>query len=445
MNGGGTPINAVEADLSYPASQLQYVGINYSGGAFTINTPTNGGGNGSVSIQNGSVTPISGSALIATVTFKALASSGSAAINVAGSSNLINANTNTTVPYYGSGTSVKFGVVAIAPTAAASPAPPADKSAPTISNIALHNVSPLGATIQWTTNEPADSVVDFGLDNSYGLSSSASGLTTAHSVTLNSTFLTPETLFHYHVKSSDASGNVATSADKVFTLPGIPVTINIRGPNGKALAGATVTLDNATGTTDTKGIVVLPSGTGNKKVVVQFGGVSVQKNITVARSTKAAPAITIDVGSQPLNRWAAIALTLLIVVISLIGIDAVLFGSHFFARLAGLRHMPKINPIAQQAPVDPPVKADSSVVDSLAASSTALQPAQHLSTAVSQPATVSDTSAKDGLAIHVPISPEKLTEDSAPMSAMEPVLLRQSSSKKPAIHHKKANLKRSTI
>jgi len=61
MNGGGTPINAVEADLNYPASKLQYVGLSYSGGAFSINTPSNGGGNGSVSIQNGSITPISGS------------------------------------------------------------------------------------------------------------------------------------------------------------------------------------------------------------------------------------------------------------------------------------------------------------------------------------------------------------------------------------------------
>ncbi len=344
MNGGGTPVNAVEADLNYPASQLQYVGLSYSGSAFSINTPSNGGGNGSISIQNGSVSAISGSALVATVTFKALASSGSAAIGISGSSNLINANDNSAVAFFGAGTSVKFGAAAASSagsTTDAAPTPPKDTTPPTITAIKLSQVSPLGVTVTWTTNESSDSVVEFGLDTSYGLSTTASTPVTAHSLPLNSTFLTPETTFHYRVKSTDGAGNVATSPDQTFQLPGIPVTIIVRGPNGKPQAGAVVTIDNATGTTDSNGKVVLPSGLGNKKITTVYQGVSVQKPITVERNVKTMPPYQLDLSRQPLNRWVLVSITLFIIIISLLAIDAMLFGSHFFARLAGLRYMPK--------------------------------------------------------------------------------------------------------
>lgn len=395
INGGGTPLNAIQVDLNYPASKLQYVGVNFSGGAFEIGAAA-GGGNGAVSIARGTTSTISGSALVGTVTFKALASSGSATIGVSTSSSLVSPNNPTaSIPYYGAPKTINFGVVASAPAAAeapAAPAPPKDTAAPVISEISPSAVTPLSITINWKTNENADSVVEFGLDTNYGLSTSSSTQTVNHVVPLNSTFLTPQTTFHYRVKSTDSAGNVATSPDQSFQLPGIPVTIVVRGPNGKPQAGAVVTIDNASGTTDANGKVVLPSGLGEKKVTTVYQGVSVQKPITVDRTVKTLPPYQLDLSRQPLNHWVLISIALFIIVISLLGIDALLFGSHFFARLAGLRHMPHpslsfAHQTATSTPSDPSTPVDTTPKNNVADTPTEPVKADvhHLSTAVVPP------------------------------------------------------------
>src|SRR5439155_11914630 len=66
-----------------------------------------------------------------------------------------------------------------------------------------------------STNEACDSQVDYGLTTAYGNSTPLNlSLLTAHAVTL--TGLLATTTYHYRVKSRDAAGNLATSAD--FTL-----------------------------------------------------------------------------------------------------------------------------------------------------------------------------------------------------------------------------------
>src|SRR5207248_11437359 len=71
-------------------------------------------------------------------------------------------------------------------------------------------------TVQWTTNEPADSQVDYGLTTSYGSTTTLDPtLGTSHAVTIGA--LTDGTMYHYRVKSKDASGNLASSADFTFT------------------------------------------------------------------------------------------------------------------------------------------------------------------------------------------------------------------------------------
>lgn len=72
------------------------------------------------------------------------------------------------------------------------------------------------AVITWTTNEPATSQVEYGLNTDYGsLTDLDSNLVTSHSVTI--TGLVPETLYHYRVRSQDANGNEAISIDHTFT------------------------------------------------------------------------------------------------------------------------------------------------------------------------------------------------------------------------------------
>jgi len=85
-----------------------------------------------------------------------------------------------------------------------------------ISSVASKNISSTGATITWSTNEPADSQVEYGLSTSYGtMTPLDTNLTQNHSVTLSG--LSANTIYHYRVRSKDAAGNLAVSGDYTFT------------------------------------------------------------------------------------------------------------------------------------------------------------------------------------------------------------------------------------
>jgi hypothetical protein len=349
MNGGGEPINAVQANISYSPSQLQYIGLNYSGSPFNIATPGDGGGNGSVSIQNGTISPVSGSALVATVTFRALVASGSTTIGVAGSSSLISANTNTAIPFSPGGVSVAFGapVIHSSSLSPASGAAPGGVSTPVlpktvITGVKANNLTPSSATITWTTNNPGDSIVDFGLDANYGLSNSSATTTTSHSVQLSGAFLLPQTRMYYKVQTTDSAGNVTSSPDMNFVLPGVPITIIVFGPNGNPQPNVQVTIDNSTGTTNSKGVVVLTTGYGAKKITSLYQGVSISKPINITPKTKPLTSYQLDLAKQPLNHWMVTALGLILLVFAMLIADAIIFKSKLFASLSGIG---KLDPI----------------------------------------------------------------------------------------------------
>jgi hypothetical protein len=91
-----------------------------------------------------------------------------------------------------------------------------DSTPPVISQVASSGITGSGATITWTTNEEADSQVQFGTTESYGKSASAGGvLTVSHLQVLAG--LLPDTLYHFRVRSLDAAGNQAVSGDYTFT------------------------------------------------------------------------------------------------------------------------------------------------------------------------------------------------------------------------------------
>lgn len=91
----------------------------------------------------------------------------------------------------------------------------ADTTPPTISNVQVMDITDTSATITWTTDEPADSLVEYGTTTSYGSSEYDPTLTTSHSITL--TGLSPGTTYHFRVSSTDAAGNTAVSQDYTFT------------------------------------------------------------------------------------------------------------------------------------------------------------------------------------------------------------------------------------
>lgn len=85
LNTAGQEVDGVEAFLTYPADKLQFQSISEAGTAFGIGLPSSGGG-GNITIrrlvnpdQNSTVN--GSNLLVATVTLKALAGSGSGAVN----------------------------------------------------------------------------------------------------------------------------------------------------------------------------------------------------------------------------------------------------------------------------------------------------------------------------------------------------------------------------
>src|SRR5207249_5335859 len=95
-----------------------------------------------------------------------------------------------------------------------------------------------------TTGSAADSQVEYGVTTAYGkVTVLTSGLVTSHSIGLSG--LSASTMYHYRVKSRDAAGNLATSADVTFTTAAppdtTPPTVSITAPAAGATVAGTMT------------------------------------------------------------------------------------------------------------------------------------------------------------------------------------------------------------
>ncbi len=90
-----------------------------------------------------------------------------------------------------------------------------DSTAPGVSSIAISGVTTSSATVSWTTDENADSAVDYGTTTSYlsGTESDTS-LVTSHSKVLSG--LSEGTTYHVRARSKDLCVNEAVSVDQTF-------------------------------------------------------------------------------------------------------------------------------------------------------------------------------------------------------------------------------------
>src|SRR5207245_4626159 len=99
---------------------------------------------------------------------------------------------------------------------------------PIISSVASITISSSESSITWSTKQAIDSQAEYCLTTGYGSSTPLnSSLLTAHAVTL--TGLLASNTYHYRVKSRDAAGNLATSAD--FTLTTLIAVPDITPPS----------------------------------------------------------------------------------------------------------------------------------------------------------------------------------------------------------------------
>ncbi len=119
-----------------------------------------------------------------------------------------------------------------------------DTTAPTISAV---EAIPGGtqAAITWTTNESADSKVEYGTTSSLGSEKTDTTQTVRHAVTI--TGLTVNTEYSYKVTSKDSSNNTASSSVATFTTlsSGTGTTTDTTAPTISDIRASTVTDSSA--------------------------------------------------------------------------------------------------------------------------------------------------------------------------------------------------------
>jgi len=100
-----------------------------------------------------------------------------------------------------------------------------------ISGVSSGSISTTSAIISWTTNENANSSVNYGTTIDLGSITSNSSLVTSHSVFLSS--LSSSTVYYYNVTSCDAANNCNTTGTNSFTtLTPTPVSSSSGGGGG---------------------------------------------------------------------------------------------------------------------------------------------------------------------------------------------------------------------
>ncbi|MDP3996220.1 MAG: LamG-like jellyroll fold domain-containing protein [bacterium] len=131
--------------------------------------------------------------------------------------------------------------------------PPSDTTPPTISSIQATNITETSATITYITNESSDTQIEYGLTTTYGSQTTLNTqLVTSHTQALSN--LTPNTTYHYRVKSKDASNNQAQSTDQTF------ITQATLSNEVTALSCSHTDVQSAVNLVNSNGVVNVPAG-----------------------------------------------------------------------------------------------------------------------------------------------------------------------------------------
>lgn len=105
--------------------------------------------------------------------------------------------------------------------------PSAEAAAPVVSNISITNVTAQGATVSWTTDIAANSLVDFGTTLDYGTTlGNPDEMVTDHTVVLMA--LAPSTLHYIRIRTANASGQETAVTGYTVTTSAAPVISQVR-------------------------------------------------------------------------------------------------------------------------------------------------------------------------------------------------------------------------
>lgn len=118
---------------------------------------------------------------------------------------------------------------------------PNDTTFPTISGVGTTALTSRSVVVQWTTDQYANSRVEYGLTSGYGTSAPANvtkvyaGSTGNHSISL--TGLSPGTTYNYRVRSRNAAGRESISQNYTVTTPADPAPVSAAATGWTELPG----------------------------------------------------------------------------------------------------------------------------------------------------------------------------------------------------------------
>lgn len=123
--------------------------------------------------------------------------------------------------------------------------PPADTTGPAFISVTTASAQETGATVVWTTDEPAYGSVEYGETISYGFSTPKSASATMdHTVSV--TGLASGTTYHYRIIAEDESGNISYSKDRILETALEVVAIDNVPPEITDVSVTNITTSGAT-------------------------------------------------------------------------------------------------------------------------------------------------------------------------------------------------------
>jgi hypothetical protein len=146
---------------------------------------------------------------------------------------------------------------------------------PVISGVFVSGITTSSAIINWTTDQPATSYVEYGPSNYTNVTPTNPTLLTIHSVTLSN--LSASTLYHFAAGSTNSSSGTTLSSDSTFT------TANPVGSSSIALAASSPSLNVAQGQS-TANTVTATLVTGSP-MAVSFAASSLPAGVTASFSS----------------------------------------------------------------------------------------------------------------------------------------------------------------
>jgi hypothetical protein len=431
VNTGSDAINAVQINLAYPDQYLEFQSIAGSS-TFPIEAASTGGG-GAVSISRG--TPglgVTGDQPVATVNFKARAGVAAAAtVSLAAGSALVRGSDQVNIL---SGTAQTIITIKTPtptatpkPTVKTTPVPTATPPAtpPTIASPKIAEIGLNTATITWSTDRPTTSVVEYGLQDVYGLTASTEGLSTTHKVVLTSALLTPGATYHYRIRSVDQFGNQVLGPDGTFATKGYVNKVTVVNASGQGQPGAKVEVLTASQprvlTTDQQGVATftdLPLGKISVVVTTADGMVTKSTLETKADAADTPSVTTIKVAgsNQTLAPWALAAITF-----GAIGVPLIIFSIIRFFLSRRLTNTPKSPPPAGQL-ADAALPAASASSNLSPVGSGAIAPASHLVLSPSSPASQPEESEQASLGANEDQSVPEPSLDPQTSSELESIM-----------------------